>query len=190
MTYKEAVSLVLDILDNASEENPIVIAIDGRSASGKSTFSKEISNISGVPVLHTDDFFRPRDEKGNLNISEYDGNFDIERFYNEAVQGIKSNTDFEIGIFDCSKGYISKKKQYPKSNCYIIEGAYSHNPKLGNYANVRLFFDVEKITQQERILKRNGEIALEKYLSLWIPAEERYIEHYNITEKSDYIINN
>ncbi|MBE6692157.1 MAG: hypothetical protein E7586_02335 [Ruminococcaceae bacterium] len=190
MTYKDAVSLVLDLIENATEANPIVIAIDGRSASGKTTFAKEISQITGVSVIHTDDFCRPRDEKGNLAISQFDGNFDIERFYKEAVCGIKSRKGFEIGIFDCSKGCISHRNKYPKSNCYIVEGAYSHNPKLGDYATLKLFFNVDKIIQQERILKRNGKDALEKYLSVWIPAEERYIEHYNINEKSNHIINN
>ncbi len=190
MTYKEAASLVRDIINQASESTPAVIVIDGRSASGKTTFAKEISELTGVPVLHTDDFCRPRDEKGNLAISQFDGNFDLERFYNEVVCGIKSRRDFEIGVFDCSKGCISEKRKYSKSNCYIAEGAYSHNPKLGDYATIKLFFDVDKNLQRERILRRNGKNALEKYLSLWIPAEERYIEHYNITEKSNHIIYN
>ncbi len=189
MTYNECVSYVLDIVNNASKSNPMVIAVDGRSASGKTTFANEISRISGVPVIHTDSFCRPRDENGNLNVSEFDGNFDIERFYNQVVLGIKSGTDFEIGIFDCQEGCVTEKQKYHSSFCYIIEGAYSHNPKLGDYANVKLFFDIEKDVQKKRILKRNGAVMLEKYMSIWIPAEERYIKHYEIKEKSDYIIN-
>ena len=190
MTYNECFAYVLDIVNNASKSTPTVIAIDGRSASGKTTFANEISRSTGVSVIHTDDFCRPRDKNGNLDISEFDGNFDISRFYNEVVLGIKSGLDFEIGIFNCQKGCVTEKQKLKSSSCYIIEGAFSHNPNLGDYANVKLFFDIDKDVQKERILKRNGAVMLEKYMSVWIPAEERYIKHYGIKEKSDYIINN
>ena len=189
MTYNEGISLVSDVIRNASFETPAVIAIDGRSASGKTTFAKEIEERFGIPVIHTDDFCRPRNEKGELEISEFDGNFDVERFKNEVICGIKSVNSFKISIFDCKKGCISNTIEVPRAKCYLVEGAYSHDPKLGEYSTVKIFFDIGADLQKERLKVRNGNKALETYLSIWIPAEERYIRHYGIVEKSDYHIN-
>lgn len=190
MTYSECRSVLIELIEKSSCETPLVIAIDGRSASGKTTFANEVARSANIPVIHTDDFCRPRDKEGNLNLSEFDGNFDIERFKKQVVKGLKSKNDFEIGIFNCQKGCIDGYANIPKSSCYIIEGAYSLNPNLGEYATLKIFFDTSKEIQIERILKRNGEKALAKFLSVWIPAEERYISHYKISEKCNYYINN
>lgn len=190
MTYNECKSLLCDFINNASADKPFVIAIDGRSASGKTTFAEEISRLTGVPVIHTDDFCRPRDKQGKVNVSSFDGNFDIQRFRDEVVESFKQNKEFVICLFNCQKGCIDNRVTVPKSNCYIVEGAYSHNPNLGEYASLKIFFNTTVEKQTERILKRNGELALEKYLSVWIPAEERYFKHYEVLEKSKYIINN
>ena len=189
MTYNEGISLVADVINNASFETPAVIAVDGSSASGKTTFAKEIEARFGIPVIHTDDFCRPRNEKGELEISEFDGNFDLERFKAEVICGIKSLNPFDIGIFNCKIGRIDRTIEVPCAKCYLIEGAYSHNPKLGEYSTVKIFFDISFEVQKERIIARDGDNKLETYLSIWIPAEERYIQHYGIVEKSDYHIN-
>ena len=36
-------------------ETPTVVAVDGRSASGKTTFAKRLSSVLNAPLVHTDD---------------------------------------------------------------------------------------------------------------------------------------
>ena len=189
MTYSECMEFVSELVGNATLEHPLIIAIDGRSASGKTTFADEINQRFGIPIIHTDDYCRPRNEFGDLDISEFDGNFDIARFKSEVIDGVKSGDSFEIGIFDCKKGRIVKTVGIPFSKCYLVEGAYSHNPHLGDYATVKLFFDINESLQRERIVLRNGVDGSERYVSVWIPAEERYIEHYGVDKNCDYYIN-
>lgn len=167
---------------------PLVIAIDGRAASGKTTFAERLSNEIDVTVIHTDDFFRPRDSFGKLKISEYDGNFDIERFRDEVVNGIASGKPFVYGRYDCKIGKIVEKICCDKASCFVVEGSYSQNPKLGDYADIKLFFDIDKQTQRERIISRNGKNAFQNFCTMWIPAEERYFEKYNIVSNCDIVI--
>ncbi len=189
MTEEEALGFLLPILcskDNSSK--PFVIAIDGRSASGKTTFASRLSEMVGTPVIHTDAFLRPRNKDGALEISEYSGNFDIDRFKSEAVRGMMGGKDFCISVFDCKKGMISETVNYSRSDVFIVEGAYSLHPELGKYWDLALFFDVDPETQKKRIIDRNGIESYAVFEGIWIPAEERYFEKYKIMRVSDLII--
>ncbi len=186
----EALEIIKKSIDDfVFKTKPLVIAIDGRSASGKTTFASLLNKELNAQVIHTDDFFRPRNKNGELEISEFDGNFDIKRFKDEAVNGILSNEAFECGILDCSKGVIYKTVRYVASQCFVVEGAYSLNPKLGDYADIKVFFDVERDVQESRISSRNGKEMYDIFKKIWIPAEERYLSHYNIISTCDLIVN-
>lgn len=184
LTYSDAIETVNKIIGGYRSNKPLVIAIDGRSASGKTTFAENF----GCPVIHTDDFFRPREKDGTLNISEYSGNFDIFRFKSEIIDNIKSGQIVKYGVFDCSVGTVTETVTVGKSNCYIIEGAYSLHPQLGEYAKLKIFFDIGEETQKKRIASRNGLDGLERFLRLWIPAEERYLNFYNIESQCDFTV--
>lgn len=170
------------------KDRAFVIAIDGRAASGKTSFAELLSKHINACVIHTDDFFRPRDPSGSLRLSEFEGNFDLDRFKSEVADRFNSETGFQYGVFNCKKGIITEIKTVPPRSVCIVEGAYCLCPKLGDYADVKLFFDVSPNTQKQRIRLRNGEEALKTFLSVWIPAEERYISHYDIQNNCDIII--
>ena len=180
-------SLICEKIENNKKDSPLIIAIDGRSASGKTTFCERFECINGISIIHTDDFYRPKNVEGKIEMSEFDGNFDIERFKIEVVDKLQQ-PEFTYGVFDCSKQIITKTVSVTADKCIIIEGAYSLNPNLLEYADIKVFFDIGESTQKARICKRNGESAYEKFKNLWIEAEERYIKHYKIKENSHYVI--
>ena len=184
---KELYSLIKFFVDSNPDNLPIIIAIDGRSASGKTTFANLFKDDDGFYVIHTDDFYRPKNSQGELETSEFDGNFDIKRFKSEVVDNLKNET-FCYGVFDCTEQKIIKVVSVSNPKCIIIEGAYSHDPNLFEYADLKVFFDINKEQQKERIVKRNGKESFDAFLNLWIQAEERYICHYSIEETSDYIV--
>ncbi len=186
--YNQAFDFLLSKIKNYRGNMPLVIAFDGRSASGKTSMADKLKSVLGVSVIHTDDFFRPRDINGNLCLSQYDGNFDLQRFKTEVVDKLKSKKEFSYGVFDCKSGKIDSFCDVPISNCYIVEGAYSLNPNLGEYADIKVFFDVSADVQKQRIISRNGENAYDRFSKIWIPAEERYLSHYNIRLGCDVIL--
>lgn len=179
-------SIINGLIENNENDSPIIIAIDGKAASGKTTFTKRIEN-DGITVIHTDDFYRPKNANGELEISEFDGNFDFIRFKREVVDNLTQKS-FSYGVFDCSEQKIVKTVSVASPKCIIVEGTYSHNPNLGDYSDLKVFFDIDENTQKERIIIRNGESAYEKFKRLWIQAEERYFNHYEIKQMSDYIV--
>lgn len=184
LSVPNALREITNIIKTYDSELPLIIAIDGRAASGKTTFAEKLN----VPVIHTDDFFRPRDNRGELALTEFDGNFDIERFKSEVVANLKTGNSFEYGMFDCFQGKITASVRIPLSACYVVEGAYSINPVLGDYAGLKVFFDVSKNDQKQRIINRGGEEAYNRFRDIWIPAEERYLAHYNIQAQCDITV--
>ena len=139
-------------------------------------------NITSSRVLNSDKIIV------FLNISEFEGNFDIERFKHEVVDNLNSKKRFSYSVYDCKKGCFTETVQIEPFSPIIIEGAYSLCKKLGTYADIKIFFDISANLQKKRIAIRNGEKALNSFLTLWIPAEERYFAHYNIQKYCDYLI--
>ena len=187
--YENAFDYFSKLIKSQNGNLPLIIAFDGRSASGKTSLSERLKIELNIPVIHTDDFYRPKNQNGEFEISEFDGNFDIIRFKHEVVEQLKTKTTFKYGVFDCKLGIIDRYNEINVSNCCIIEGAYSLNPNLGEYADIKVFFDVDEETQKQRILLRNGEKQLENFKKIWLPAEERYLEHYQIKKSCDITVN-
>ena len=68
-----------------------------------------------------------------------------------------------------------------------MEGVYSHHPELAKYYDYKMFFDVTKKTQEERILKRNSEKMAQRFFNEWIPLEDKYFEAYNIRANASFV---
>ena len=67
----------------ASIEGRKIIAIDGRSAAGKTTLAEELLAVTGGDILHMDDFFLPPELRTAQRYSEPGGNIHRERFQEE-----------------------------------------------------------------------------------------------------------
>ena len=62
------------------------------------------------------------------------------------------------------------------------------HPTFNDYSHLKVFMDVSFELQKERILKRNGEYMLKRFVEEWIPKENQYFETFMIKEKADIII--
>ena len=165
-----------------------VIAIDGRAASGKSTLAKYLGVMLDCDVIHMDDFFLPENLRTSRRLSEAGGNVHYERFIAEVLPKLRKDAGFSYGKFDCSIKKINGSIKIRKSPWRIVEGAYSHSPKLGKYADLKIFYHIDPAEQKSRIFKRNGAKALEIFLSRWIPMEEKYISTFNIRGNADIVL--
>ncbi|MBQ2308773.1 MAG: hypothetical protein II373_04265, partial [Clostridia bacterium] len=61
------------------EKSRVVVAIEGGSASGKSTLAEMLSEIYGCSLIHMDDFFLRPEQRSEQRLSEIGGNIDRER---------------------------------------------------------------------------------------------------------------
>lgn len=165
-----------------------VIALDGRAAAGKSTAAEMLSDILGGSVVHMDDFFLPPELRSVERFAEPGGNVHYERFSEEVLPHLHSTAPFVYRIFDCGKMAIGGERQVCASAYRIVEGAYSLHPAFGDYADLKVFFDIEPDVQMQRILHRNGAQMAEMFRERWIPLEEAYYKANRTKENADLVV--
>ncbi len=166
------------------KKRPLIIAIDGMCAAGKTTLAEKLSAALNAPVIHTDDFFIPaRQRTGCENI-----NIDVGRFFNDVLIPLKKNIGFCYDVFDCKIQKMSFTRQIEKSEFYIIEGCYCMYPQFADIYDIKVFMEIDAKLQRTRLALRESADSVKQFESRWIPFENRYFELYKIKEGCDIIL--
>lgn len=171
--------IIKKIKDIISIKGTCIVAIDGNSGAGKSTFASHIAAAVNGSLFHTDDFFLPPKLRTAERLNTPGGNVDSERFNKEVICGILSGNDFTYKAFSCQTGKHRSVK-VAASPISIIEGVYSHHPLWSEKIDLKIFMSVDHNTQVKRILSRNGAEMLLNFTQKWIPLENKYFEFYDI----------
>lgn len=162
------------------------LAIDGRSASGKSTLAGKLQNHLSCSVVHMDHFFLRPKQRTRERLKEPGGNIDRERFTEEVLLPLQSQRDFSYRIFDCHTMKFSGNVTVRRSPVIVIEGVYSCHPNWISRWDITAFISVDTKTQLRRIEKRNGKEQTMPFVQKWIPMEEQYFKCFSIENRCDY----
>nr|WP_252198120.1 hypothetical protein [Clostridium sp. MCC353] len=170
----------IDLLLKKTDKSPLLAAIDGKSGSGKSTLAALIQEVYGCGLFHMDDFFLQPHQRTEERFAQAGGNVDYERFYEEVLVPVLAGKDFCYRRYDCCSRKLAETIEVKASRLNIIEGVYSQHPYFGDIYDLKYFMTVSEEEQRSRILKRNGEVMLERFLKEWIPLENIYFEKCGI----------
>lgn len=185
--FKPAIEAIQELQMNDNQEEPVLIAIDGKCGSGKTTLGNYLKETFGGNLFHMDDFFLQEYQRTNERLSEAGGNVDYERFACEVLEPVKKKEDVQYRRYDCMTGQILSAKRMKYQRLNIIEGSYSQHPYFKNPYQLQIFMEISKVCQIENIRRREGEAKLEKFINIWIPKEEKYFEEYKI-KKGNIVI--
>lgn len=163
----------------------VLVAIEGGSASGKTTLSELLSKIYDCNVLHMDDFFLRPEQRTEERLNAPGGNIDSERFLDEVLIPLSKRQSVSYARFDCSTQRILSPTDILPKQLNIIEGAYSMHPALAKYYDFTIFLNIDKNLQEARILKRNSQSMQKRFFDEWIPMEEKYFKTFNIINQCD-----
>jgi uridine kinase len=175
-------------IDKATEGGNAVVAIEGSSASGKTTFAKMLEEIYDCNVLHMDDFFLRPEQRTAERFAEPGGNVDRERFLEEVLMPLSKGDAIDYRRFDCCTMTIQEPVKIQPKKLTFIEGAYSMHQELADYNDLAIFLDVAPQVQADRIAKRNTPEFAERFHNEWIPMERRYFEAMDVKERADIVI--
>ncbi len=181
------IARLIPILQRVNDDTH-VIAFDGRAAAGKTEAAKAFCFITGAAAVHMDDFFLPTELRTEERLAEAGGNVHYERFSEEILPFIKCKDGFSYRVFDCSKMALCGMREVKAADLRVVEGAYSMHPYFGDYADIKVFFDVDADEQMRRIFLRNGENMARMFKERWIPMEEKYHARFGIREKADITV--
>lgn len=182
---------VVEAIRKLSEEktkDPIIIAIDGKCASGKTTLGYYLKKEFDANLFHMDDFFLQAHQRTAERLAEVGGNVDYERFKEEVLEPVKKGQTVFYQRFDCSTMKLGETETISPKHINIIEGSYSEHPSFGDCYDLKVFMEISQENQIENIRKRNGEEKRKVFMERWIPMEEIYFHTFGIKDKSDLVI--
>ena len=171
-----------------SDRDRILIGIDGRAGSGKTTLARKLAEVFDCNVFHMDDFFLQGYQRTEERAKEVGGNVDYERFQKEVLLPLRKKETVWYRPFRCQTMELQEKVEMPFRRLNIIEGSYAQHPYFGDPYDLKIFVDIDPDLQLERIEKRNGAEKLEQFKTLWIPKEEAYFAKFQIAAHADRIM--
>ncbi len=179
----------LRVLEKMAEyKDGCVVAIDGRSNSGKSSLAKVLAEITGAGIIHMDDFLMPAGKGTVERLGLPGGNIAYDLFKDEVLSNIRSPKAFSHRYFNNHRIDFKKKKRVKASPYRIVEGSFSQHSYFGSYMDIKVFMTVDKAEQRMRVVERDGEALAPSYFGIWIPMEEEYFNFFKLDEKADILI--
>ena len=170
----------LEILKNRIDEllgqkQQVLVAIDGKCTSGKTTLARQLAECYDCNVFHMDDFFLRPEQRIPERYEEVGGNVDYERFLEEVLLPLKTGKPFSYRPFQCATFTMADPVAVIPKKLNIVEGTYSLHPHFANPYDLTVLLTVELETQRQRILQRPQRVH-KPFFELWIPMENAYLE--------------
>lgn len=167
---------------------PVLVALEGGSASGKSTLGAALAERMNATLVHMDDFFLPLELRTAERFAQPGGNVHWERVLEEVLQPLAAGKTAEYGVFDCSVMAVNRTARAEVRDVILVEGAYALHPVLRDFYDLKVFLSVDQETQKARILARNGEAMLQRFVNEWIPLEQAYFDACGVKDCCDIVL--
>lgn len=164
---------------------PLLIALDGRCAAGKTTLANRLAEQYGWGVIHLDDFFLQPAQRTSQRLAEPGGNLDRERLISEVLLPLTRHRPGAYRVFDCrTMGFAAVPRPLPAAPVVLLEGSYACHPDLRPLCGLHVFFTVDPGEQLRRLTARNP-ARLQDFRTRWIPMEEQYFRYFHIPKTCD-----
>ena len=167
---------------------PLVVALDGRCGSGKTTLASALrAQFPACSLLHTDDFYLPSSQRVENWQQIPCANMDLARLCREVLEPACAGQSCLYRGYSCREGSYLPARQLLPQPLVILEGSYSHHPLLAQYESLRVFVTCSKAEQTYRLQAREGE-RYPAFAARWIPLEEGYFAQYGIETAADFVV--
>lgn len=186
MDQEQMVSAVLQAVQALPQSRqPLIVALDGRCASGKTTLAALLQQRTGCSVVHMDHFFLRPEQRTRERLEQPGGNVDYERFLAEVLEPLRAGKDCSYRPYDCKQQKLAEPVAVRQDRLIVVEGSYSCHPTLWERYDLHVFLTVNPQEQLRRIERRNGPQGLEMFRQRWIPLEERYFSACRVEERCE-----
>ena len=154
------------------------MGVDGFGAAGKTTLAAAIAAaLPGAVVVHVDDFARP-----SVPAWERD------RFVEQVLAPLAAGRPARYQRWDWGSDTGAEWHDVAPGVPVVVEGVSSTDVRLGVPWDVQVWVEADRGTRLARALARDGEAMQERWLSDWMPSEERYAADQRPRERADYCV--
>jgi len=161
----------------AGFDRPFTVALDGRSACGKTTLAAALAGILDAAVIEGDDFYSGGTEvrvEPPVELVKICIEWSRQR---EVLEALRAGEEaswqaFDWDAFDgrlCAKQTVRAPKPI-----LILEGVYASRPELEDLIDLRILVRTDEALRESRLVAREGTIT--PWQRKWEAAEEYYFE--------------
>jgi len=193
MDYPEADEVIRRITALAQSTAPLVVAIDGRSGTGKSTLTACIARVIGATVVDQDDFYSggSLEDWRALTVSDkVDRVIDWRRVRTQVLEPLRAGKMASWHPFDWESmaGLAAQTISVSPSPIVILDGAYSSRRELADLVDLSILVVLPEDERRKRLLIREGEVYVDAWQSVWDDAEALYFGTLRPPDLFDIVI--
>jgi uridine kinase len=173
---------------------PLLVALDGRSGTGKSTLAALLAAQLDATVVEGDDFYaggtdaewdaRSPAEKAALVI-------DWRRLQAEALAPLLAGRPATWHPFDFQAGHglAAHTVTRDPARVIVLDGVYSARPELADLVDMAILVEAADDTaRRQRLLAREGAPFMAAWHRRWDVAEDYYFTHVRPRSSFDMVI--
>jgi uridine kinase len=189
MQTPSSLATALALVDRMSSAL-VLLAVDGHSASGKTSLARALLTARpGATLVHTDDFYRPMEAGARAALDAaggYAGYYDWQRLEAELLRPLRSGSRARFRRYDWGRNDLGDWSEVEPAGLVVIEGCYSARPELRAwYAAVVLV--VSSPAERARRQSRRNDASAD-WLARWDAAERHYMEGYRPETYADAVV--
>lgn len=185
----------------AERRSILSVAVDGRTASGKTTFATQLAeriNVLGRPAVHAqlDGFHNPRSvryARGRLSAEGYYRDArNLTAVRNALVRPFKNGESYRLASLDLETDKPVTPAQHiaPEGAVLVVDGSFLQRPELSDLWDAVIFLDVDEKTSLSRGVARDGEILRAAYETRYLPAWRIYLSKVDPRASANWIVPN
>jgi uridine kinase len=178
---------MLSLLRSAPRRSrTLLVGIDGPGASGKSTFARALAAAATeIVVVEFDDFYLPSAARRARQDSEIGGDFDWRRLRDQVLAPLARDEPARYQRYDWPGDRLAEWHSVPVGGIVLVEGNYSTRTELAGFYDTTIWIEAPRALRLERGVRRGGENTRERWLTEWMPEEDRYIAAERPADRAD-----
>ena len=191
--YPEARAAVARIRALAEQRAPVVVAIDGRSGTGKSTLARWMAAQLDAAYIDQDDFYTGgalADWQGLTPRQKADRVIDWRRARREVLEPLREGQTARWHPFDWETmtGLAPELLTAEPTPIVLLDGAYAARPELADLIDLAILVTLPDAVRLARLREREGEEITSAWQAVWDEAEDVYFTVIRPPEAFDLVI--
>ena len=186
--FEKIIRYILSLKDKT-----IFIGVDGKSGSGKSTFSivlKEELKNRGIKseIIGTDNFYKKLEKSSQKQAGQegYDYGYYWQRLRDKIIIPLSQGQEVEYELKHWQTGLTFGMHRVKPNQLIILEGVTSTYKKISSLIHLKIWLDCYEEIRLERIKKR-GDFPADE-LREWTVIEDDYVKKQLVAKNYHLIV--
>lgn len=154
-----------------------VVAIDGRSGTGKTRLAAELSPELGAAVVSLEDLYGGWDglERG------------VDLLVSEVLEPFAAGRAARVPRYDWAAGSWAEPRPLEPPDVLIVEGVGAGARRAAAFESLLVWLEAPTAVRKQRALDRDGE-TFAPYWDVWAAQEEAMLARERTQERADLVL--